>query len=215
MDEDAVKKVGLQPLRDILHQVEDLYPIKESAFRERSFVSAEDSKDLGTTVIFLSKLGISALLSFGAGADDKDPDSVAVQASPPWRIGLPAKELYGDAAVTEKYESVISEVLAVLHPNHSDENTTLHAEWMRSNSHGNMASRVQSEGLAHEIVELEKKLAAASPKAEDANDVTVNEILLAKVTVELTLSEILQPDVDQRCRRAHTTDQFVDDHRGA
>ncbi|EKD14071.1 peptidase family M13 [Drepanopeziza brunnea f. sp. 'multigermtubi' MB_m1] len=172
MDEDTIKNVGPKPLQEILHQVADLYPSTESALRRRTPISAEDSKDLGTTMTYLTKLGIPALLSFGAGADDKNPDSVAVQASPPWKIGLPAKELYSDTAVIQKYEDVIAEVLAMLHPDHSHENVTLHAQLIKSSGYGKIASIGHSQEFAHEIVEFEKKLAAASPDAEDAVDVT-------------------------------------------
>ncbi|CAL3963260.1 unnamed protein product [Diplocarpon coronariae] len=172
MDEDTVKTVGVKPLLEILLQVADLFPVKESAFRRRTPLSAQDSKDLESTILFLSKLGIPALVSFSAGADDKDPDSVVVQASPPWRIGLPAKEQYTDAAVTKTYEDTIAQVLTVLHLDHSHENATLHALWTGSAGHGKEASRGQIQDLAHEIVEFEKKLAVASPDAEDSNDVT-------------------------------------------
>ncbi len=178
MDEDTIKKEGIKPLLEVLHRVADLFPVKESAFRRRTPLSAQDSKDLGSTVLFLTKLGVPALLSFGAGADDKDPDSVAVQVSPPWRIGLPAKELYGDASVTKKYEDTIKQILAVLNPDHSNENATLHAQWMKSDGHAKIASRGHSEDFAHEVVEFEKRLAAASPDAEDSNDVTVSRALM-------------------------------------
>ncbi|CZT52630.1 related to endothelin-converting enzyme 1 [Rhynchosporium secalis] len=172
MDEDTIKKVGAKPLLDILHQVADMFPVKESAFRRRTPISTKDSEDMASTLLFLTKLGVPALVSLGAGADDKDPDSVAVQASPPWSIGLPAKELYSDDTVTKKYEDTIAQVLSVLHPDHSDENATLHSQWMQVRGHGKIASRGRSQDLAHEVVELEKKLAAASPDAEDSNDVT-------------------------------------------
>lgn len=174
MDEDTIKKAGSKPLLEILHQVADMFPATETAFRRPTPISAEDNKDMASTLLYLTKLGIPALVSFGAGADDKDPDSVAVQASPPWRIGLPAKELYSDATITKKYEDTIAQILAVLHPDHSHENATLHAQWMQARGHGKIASRGQSQDFAHEIVEFEKKLAAASPDAEDSNDVTVS-----------------------------------------
>lgn len=174
MDEATIKSVGVKPLMEILHQIADMFPVTESAFRSRAPLGAQDSKDLGSTVLYLAKLGIPALLSFGAGADDKDPDTVVVQASPPWKIGLPAKELYTDGTVTKKYEDTIAQILAVLHPDHSHENATLHAQWMESGGHGKIASRGQSKDIAYEIVNFETQLAAASPDAEDSNDVTVS-----------------------------------------
>ncbi|PBP18292.1 Metalloproteases (zincins), catalytic [Diplocarpon rosae] len=172
MDEDTIKIAGVKPLLEILHQIADLFPVKETAFRRKTPLSAQGNEDLGSAILFLSKLGVPSLVAFGAGADDKDPDSVAVQASPPWKIGLPAKELYTDAAVTKKYENTIAQILTVLHPDHSHENATLQTQWAASEGHGKIVSRRQIQDMAHEIVEFEKKLAVASPDAEDSNDVT-------------------------------------------
>ncbi|KAK0107823.1 hypothetical protein ONS96_003612 [Cadophora gregata f. sp. sojae] len=196
MDEDTIKKAGAKPLLEILHEVADMFPVKESAFSKRSPILAQDKRDISSTLLYLAKLGVPALVSFGAGADDKDPDSVVVQASPPWSIGLPAKELYSDSAVTKKYEDTIAQILAVLHPDHSHENATLHAQWMKTRGHGKIASRGQSVDLAHEVVEFEKKLAAISPDAEDSNDVTkyYNPMSLKEadaLTPQIYLSDII------------------------
>jgi endothelin-converting enzyme len=102
-------------------------------------------------------LGVSSLISSGAGADDKDPDVVVVQVSPPYRIGLPAKDYYKDEGVIQRYESALSQVVDKLSRETDDENTMFHG---------------MSKDLAHEVVEFEKKLADASPNAEDQDDVT-------------------------------------------
>jgi endothelin-converting enzyme len=173
MDEDTIRKEGVKPLLQILHQVADMFPVKESAFRTRTLLQEKDSKDLTDTMIFLYNMGMSPMVSLGAGADDKDPDTVVVQASPPWRIGLPAKDYYTDANVVEKYTDTIAQIIENLHPDHKHENATLHAEWAGSKGHGKIAARGQSKEHAHDLVEFEKKLAAASPDAEDMSDVTV------------------------------------------
>lgn len=46
MDEDTIKKEGDKPLLEILHQVADMFPVKESAFRRRTPLNAQGSKDL-------------------------------------------------------------------------------------------------------------------------------------------------------------------------
>ena len=96
MDEENIKKDGIKPLLEILHQVADMFSVQESASQQRTPLPVKDNDGLSDTVLYLAKLGVSSLVSFGAGADDKDPDTVIVQASPPWRIGLPAKDYYKD-----------------------------------------------------------------------------------------------------------------------
>ncbi|KAK3318734.1 hypothetical protein B0H66DRAFT_248726 [Apodospora peruviana] len=102
---------------------------------------------IGDTVLLLAKYGISALVSPGASADDADPDVVVVSVSPPWSFGLPAKERYEDDALVKKYQGVLVEVLSQLTPE-------------------------QDKDVLAGVVDLEKKLAAASPDSEDRQDVT-------------------------------------------
>ena len=73
----------------------------------------------------------------------------------------------------KKYEDTLAQIIENLHPDHKNENSTLHAEWMKSKGHRNIAARGQSKDYAHEVIEFEKNLAAASPNAEDRDDVTV------------------------------------------
>src|SRR5271169_3534388 len=115
MDEDTIKKDGVEPLLEILHQVADLFPIQESASRRRTTIEANGSDALADTILYLAELGVPSLVSLGAGADDKDPDTVVVQASPPFRIGLPAKDYYKDNSVVEKYEKTLAQILEQLH----------------------------------------------------------------------------------------------------
>lgn len=108
---------------------------------------------LSDAILHLSKLGVTALVSTGTGADDKDPDTVVVSVSNPYRIGLPAKELYGDENTLKKYEEVITQVISALEVSASD-----------------------GIEIYHGVVEFEKQLAAASPDAEDSNDVEVSRV---------------------------------------
>jgi endothelin-converting enzyme len=103
MDEETVKQAGIKPLGTILRQVAEMS-------------KSGDTSALSDTVLFLHKLGVTALVSLGASADDKDPDTVVVVASPPYRIGLPAKDYYNDDAVLTKYEATIAAVIQNLHP---------------------------------------------------------------------------------------------------
>lgn len=181
MDEETIKKDGVKPLLEILHQVADMFSVQESAFQRRTPLTAKDSDDLSDTVLYLAKLGVSSLVLFGAGADDKDPDTVVVQASPPWRIGLPAKDYYKDGNVVKRYEDTLAQIIENLHPDHKD--------------------------YAHDVIEFEKNLAAASPDAEDRDDVTVSLSSSPRLSDLLNLfSEILQSYVSQKRRLSYSTD---------
>jgi endothelin-converting enzyme len=103
MDEKTIKQAGIRPLAGILRQVAEM-------------AKSEDSNALSDTVLFLHKLGVTSLLSLGASADDKDPDTVVVVASPPYQIGLPAKDYYSDDAVMKKYEAAVATGINLLHP---------------------------------------------------------------------------------------------------
>ncbi|KIW66438.1 hypothetical protein PV04_05773 [Phialophora macrospora] len=107
------------------------------------------SGDLSSAVLYALKTGQSSLISAGTGADDKDPDTVVVSVSAPWSVGLPAKELYEDENILKKYEDTISEVFSSLQ------------------SHGAL-QQVDT----HALVAFEKKIATATPDAEDRDDVT-------------------------------------------
>ncbi|KAL6249560.1 hypothetical protein RBB50_003413 [Rhinocladiella similis] len=138
LDEDTVKSRGVAPLLDLLN---------ETSHRLLS-ASAGTEKPLTDAITYLANLGISAFVAAGTGADDRDPDSVVISVAAPYSIGLPAKELYKDKKITQKYEDVVSQVISALYPE--------------------KATKIDSHGL----VEFEKKLAAASPDAEDRDDVT-------------------------------------------
>jgi endothelin-converting enzyme len=138
LDEKTIKQVGATPLVDILRDV------------SKTFMAAESGSALSETILYLHQIGIAALVSPFTGADDKDPDTVVVSVSAPYRIGLPAKELYKDTVILSKYETVLADVVSNLYTGQPLENATFHG-----------------------VVEFEKKLADALPDAQDRNDVTV------------------------------------------
>jgi endothelin-converting enzyme len=111
-------------------------------------VGDSDSHALKDTISLLAKYDISNLVSVSTGADDTDPDTVVVSISAPYNLGLPSKERYEDEKLVEKYRGVALEVLSALYPD-------------------------QNKDTFSKIIDLEKKLAAASPSTEDRDDVTV------------------------------------------
>lgn len=152
LDEDTIKKEGTKPLLEILHQVSDMFPVRKSTSGSTHLSKPEDGAALSDTMKFLYNLGLSPLLSIGAGADDKDPDTVVVQVSPPRRIGLPAKDYYKNEKVVQKYTNTIISIF----------------ENLQQDVNGNATEYAQN------LVRFESILAAASPDAEDADDVTVS-----------------------------------------
>ncbi|XP_014553761.1 hypothetical protein COCVIDRAFT_106846 [Bipolaris victoriae FI3] len=110
-------------------------------------VGASESPSIKDAILELAKYGISGLVAAGTGPDDTDPDTVVVSVAAPGSIGLPSKERYEDEKLVEKYRDVVVQVLSALYPDHDK---------------ATFAS----------IIDLEKKLAAASPSEEDREDVT-------------------------------------------
>ncbi|KAF2840791.1 endothelin-converting enzyme [Patellaria atrata CBS 101060] len=142
LDEDTIKKVGVAPLKDILRELTQISSSGEFNDDHHEFITK--------SVQYLAKLDVTALVAPGTGPDDKDPDTVTVSVSAPYRIGLPAKELYNDDKLVAKYEVVVSEVLPALLQEPLDPGSD----------------------IFHRVVEFEKALAYASPDAEDRDDVT-------------------------------------------
>ena len=101
----------------------------------------------GNAVRLLARYGVTGLIATGTGADDRDPDTVVVSVAAPYSFGLPSKERYEDEKLVEKYRGVTIKVLTALYPDAKKESFS-------------------------KIVDLEKKLAAASPSTEDREDVT-------------------------------------------
>jgi endothelin-converting enzyme len=110
---------------------------------------AADSHSVKDAILLLAKYGFTGLVTAGTGADDTDPDTVVVSVGAPWSFGLPSKERYEDEKLVEKYRDVAVEVLSAIYPD-------------------------QDKKAFTGIIDLEKKLAAASPSEEDREDITVS-----------------------------------------
>lgn len=137
MDEGAIKEAGTAPLEAVLGKIKHLYQADKPD---------ESGKDIAETVLYLAQNGITALIDAGTTADDKDPDTVVVSISAPWRIGLPSKERYDDDNLLNGYEGTIGRIFQHMH--------------------------LTNQPIPRKVIQLEQKLAAASPDAEDMNDVT-------------------------------------------
>lgn len=114
--------------------------------------ATDSGHSIKDAILLLAKYGVTGLVAAGTGADDTDPDTVVVSISAPYSFGLPAKERYEDEKLVEQYRKVAIEVLGALYPG-------------------------QNKNSFSGIIDLEKKLAAASPSEEDREDVTVSHLV--------------------------------------
>lgn len=184
MNETEIKSVGITPLKEITQQVTGIFSVEDF---KHMLLKSEDYGSLADTIEYMAKLGSSAFISSGTGPDDKDPDTVVIQVSPPYKIGLPSKEYYNDEKVVKDYTQTIAKVIPKFLPEH--QTSTKH-------SSGSNAIQEKATDLANGVVALEKKLAAASPNNEDRDDVTkyYNPMPLEqadKLTPEIHLSKII------------------------
>ncbi|KAI0853671.1 endothelin-converting enzyme 1 [Daldinia vernicosa] len=150
LDEATLQKVGVKPLVDLINQVITSFPV-DDAYGSDSRLEEADYPALSDTILLLEKLGVSSFVGLTAGADDKNPDVVIVQAYPAG-LTLPSPEYYQDNDTVSKYETMLGDVFTSLLPNTS--------------------SKSSAKELAQSVVELEKKIAAATPPPEDQSDVT-------------------------------------------
>ncbi|KAI1107291.1 endothelin-converting enzyme 1 [Jackrogersella minutella] len=148
MNETTLQKIGVSPLVSLIDQVVTSFPIAEGASDP---VGIADYAALSDTVLLLEKLGVSSFVGLGAGADDKNPDVVIIQAYPAG-LTLPSPEYYQDNDTLSSYQSMLAEVFASLLPSNS--------------------SRASAKNLAQSVIDLEKKIAAITPPPEDQSDVT-------------------------------------------
>jgi endothelin-converting enzyme len=144
MDIDLLDKIGAEPLSRVLRHIASLFPVQPLATAD--VVKSPDTRD---AILNLARLGVTALVSPQAEPDSRDPDTVIVSIAAPYSVGLPAHERYLDKALVRKYRTAMSKVLSSLVPQHA-------------------------RGDANRIVELEKSLAAISPRSEDRDNITVS-----------------------------------------
>lgn len=99
--------------------------------------------------------------NFYIQADDKDPDITVLTIDAPQRPGLPSKEYYQDEGIVRSYSETIGKVLAALLD-----------EANQGSDYYTHLSALRNKNLVKAVVDLETKLAHATPDAEDADDVT-------------------------------------------
>ncbi|OTA53412.1 peptidase family M13 [Hypoxylon sp. EC38] len=148
MNETVLQKIGVEPLVGLIDQVAESFPVAEN---DSGSVGEADYAALSDTILLLEKLGVDSFVGLTAGADDKNPDVVIVQAYPAG-LSLPSPEYYRDNDTVSTYQAMLGEVFSSLLPTNS--------------------SRASAKQLAQSVVDLEKKIATITPPPEDQSDVT-------------------------------------------
>ncbi|KAI0181405.1 endothelin-converting enzyme 1 [Hypoxylon sp. FL1284] len=151
MNETTLQSLGVAPLVDLIDQVAASFPVAEGAYGEDGPLGETDASELSETILLLEKMGVSSFVGLTAGADDKNPDVVIIQAYPAG-LSLPSPEYYQDNDTIATYQAMLGEVFSALLPTNS--------------------SRASAKQLAQSVVDLETKIAAVTPPPEDQSDVT-------------------------------------------
>ncbi|KAL8675897.1 MAG: hypothetical protein Q9186_007520 [Xanthomendoza sp. 1 TL-2023] len=203
MDEKTIRKIGAEPLLDILRKLENSYPpprrfggivsSPNTIAHEQKGLMEYGNDGLTRAVSYLSKIGVPALVAFSIDADEKDPDSVVLKMDALDRPGLPSKEYYLDQGLLKDYAETIGTVLEAL--------LREARPTAELSSETTMLFECSKE-LVKAVVDLEKNLALASPDEADAEDVTkyynprsLDEVraLLPQVSLPYLLSILAPP----------------------
>ncbi|KAL8698497.1 MAG: hypothetical protein Q9224_001823 [Gallowayella concinna] len=203
MDEKTIRKIGAEPLLDILRKLESSYPpprrfggivsSPNTIAHEQKGLMEYGNDGLTRAVSYLSKIGVPALVAFSIDADEKDPDSVVLKMDALDRPGLPSKEYYLDQGLLKDYAETIGTVLEAL--------LREARPTAELSSETTMLFECSKE-LVKAVVDLEKNLALASPDEADAEDVTkyynprsLDEVrtLLPQVSLPYLLSILAPP----------------------
>ncbi|KAF7512812.1 hypothetical protein GJ744_011915 [Endocarpon pusillum] len=184
MNEKELQDIGLKPLQGTINQIKMSFPMAFDDVGHNTSKSpettsqwkgiADGANQFTEALLNLIELDIGAFLAFNVEADDRDPDSQVLMVTPPRQIGLPSKEYYNNTEVVKEYQSMTATVLKQFFEDLG--NATLFRD--RRNSEAldkspyQMAPQMEIKNLPQEIVDLEVKLAAATPPTEEQEDVT-------------------------------------------
>lgn len=173
MDEKTIQDRGSGPLLEILRKVGEYFPVNTDGDDSNSFstlsnqhqqeVFYSEKNHLTKTIAYLASIGVDALVAFGVDADEKNPDSVVLSMNALSRPGLPSKEYYQDKDIVKSYGNTIGQVL---------EGLLREAQPLSKSALGDRTMFECNEELVKAVIQLESDLAYASPKEEDAQDVT-------------------------------------------
>ncbi|CAG8971665.1 hypothetical protein HYALB_00003133 [Hymenoscyphus albidus] len=161
MDEDTLRSVGAEPLRQLLGQVKKLFTVQEETIASnaqsgRARVALE-TKQLSKVLTFLAEIEVSAFVSLSVQANERDPGSMTIYIDLPKHPGLPTRQYYTDLDTVEKYTEAISHVFQGLKLINNDGSSL---DWSTA---GNSSKN---------LVDLEIQLAAAYPSGMERSNIS-------------------------------------------
>ena len=77
MNQTEVKRVGVQPIVDVLNGIVKAFPVSSSAYMtlNSTILGNSDTSQLRNVLLFLEQIGLSTVVDIMVGRDDKDPVS--------------------------------------------------------------------------------------------------------------------------------------------
>lgn len=75
MNEDELKKAGTGPLKEVLGEVNQLFPLDDAAYTDSKNVTVADAPFIGKTLVWLHQRAVRTLEVIAPGIDDKNPVS--------------------------------------------------------------------------------------------------------------------------------------------
>ena len=168
MNETAIQQLGNEPLFEVLSSLED--------------INQNHGPNITAYVDYLMSFGQSALIKLGVTIDPYNPDQQVVLLTGPG-LGLDAKAFYKDERMVALYKETITAVFTRL--NQTEEASIC----PQSKLCGQLASFAKPSAV-QALVELESKIAAATPDAEQSQDPTLYYSPLNITDVEDMLPQI-------------------------
>ncbi|KAF2402132.1 zincin [Trichodelitschia bisporula] len=152
LDEDRIRAAGVEPLRKILAEFDAVFPLEKP--------KDAGADELTQTHIWLMRNGVGGFVSAEPEADDKSPDENVIFVGG-GDVGLPSKEYYDKKAVVANYTRTMAQMATIIKTGVPITNETI--------------TKPVDQALLDEaakIVELEARIARASPDRDTVGKVT-------------------------------------------
>ena len=139
MDVGGITEKGLEPIRELLGELERVFPSKFMGAGNRN----GSGSDWTEAYMFVHRLGASGPLRVGIGTEVNDPGKKMVTVSSRASVGLGSGDLYKSESNVTEYTGILEDVLGKLYPRNSTFGAT--------------------RKLAEDLVQFEKKLTQIGP----------------------------------------------------
>ncbi|KAI1143296.1 Metalloprotease [Hypoxylon sp. FL0543] len=141
MNETAISERGVEPLVAFLGNITENFPVSAAEYKSSKPLEAQDHKSFAQTYLWLAQHSIFPFLGMDPNLDPFDPDTFIPTVAPKGPQYTSA--LYDDEELRPEYEAMVEKVFANILPTNE--------------------TRAAAKDLARGLVELEGKIASASP----------------------------------------------------